>query len=435
MKNIRLDKASSSKLLILGSLYISQYLPMTFFYQTLPIFMRQQGASLETIGALGFLALPWMLKFLWSPIIDRFSLNRDRHYGTWILFFQILLASCVAISGMLDVRQNFPLLMGFTLLACLCSASQDIATDALAVRILVGAEKAWGSTIQSAGNYLGSIIGGGGILILLDRVGWRCSLLAIAVIILLSGIPLLRHKEYQIKNSATTANWASLISFFQREKMIPWVLLLLLYLAGTSMAGAMMRPLLIDLKFSLTEIGQIIGLVSCSAGIIGAVVGGAIVSKWGAYRSLIWFGIFQGISILACIPLARGVADLPIVYATNISLQVFAGMCDMAIATVMLEKSRLTTAGTDYTIQTSLIYFSAILAMFFSGAFAEHLGYQGMLFIAFGICLVSVILIQRWEIVVKNPPLLQLMPASIVESPSLDRSNDCVEESRQKTEG
>lgn len=371
---------------------------MSFFYQTLPIFMRQQGASLETVGALGLLALPWMLKFLWSPLVDQFSLNRDRHYGSWILVFQLLLASCVAICGLLDVRQNFPILMVFTLVACFCSASQDIATDALAVRMLVGTERAWGSTIQSAGNYLGSIIGGGGALILLDRIGWRSSLLVMAGVILLSGIPLLMYREHKIEATTQKPSWTSLISFFKRERMGFWVVLLLLYLAGTNMTGAMMRPLLIDLKFSLTEIGQIIGVVSCSAGIIGSFVGGSIVNKWGVERSLVWFGIFQGISILACLPLARGGADLSIVYGANISLQFFASMCDMAIATVMLEKSELATAGTDYTIQTSLIYLSAILSMVVGGSISESLGYEGLLFVAAGLCLLSVILIQKWNV-------------------------------------
>jgi MFS transporter, PAT family, beta-lactamase induction signal transducer AmpG len=135
-------------------------------------------------------------------LVDRFSLNRDRHYGSWIFVFQLLLASCIAICGLLDVRQNFPILMVFTLVACFCSASQDIATDALAVRMLVGTEPAWGSTLQSAGNYLGSIIGGGGALILLDRIGWRSSLLVMAGVILLSGISLLMYREHKIE--ATT---------------------------------------------------------------------------------------------------------------------------------------------------------------------------------------------------------------------------------------
>lgn len=389
-------KNSSSKLLLLGSLYISQYLPVSFFYQTLPTFMRQQGASLEAIGAIGFLVLPWTLKFLWSPLIDRFSIDRARHYSTWIWLFQILLAGSVAICGLLDVRQNLPILMGFTLLACFFSASQDIATDALSVGILQKSERAWGSTIQSAGNYLGSVIGGGGVMILLDRVGWRSSMLMMAGFILIAGIPLLKHKERQLVEPEVKPNWTSLIGFFKRDGMISWVVLLLIYLAGTSMASAMIRPLLVDLKFTLTEIGQIVGIVSYSAGIVGALIGGVIISKWGVNRSLVWFGIFQGISILACLPLARGANSLAIVYAINISLQLFASMAYTAVCTVMLEKSELATAGTDYTIQTSLIYLGGILSMVAAGSIAQHFGYESMLFIATGLCGLSVILVRRW---------------------------------------
>jgi MFS transporter, PAT family, beta-lactamase induction signal transducer AmpG len=402
-------KNSSSKLLILGSLYLSQYLPTSFLLQALPTFMRQQGASLETIGSLGFLVLPWTLKFLWSPLIDRFSLNRTRHYSTWILCFQVLFATCIAMCGLLDVRQNFPILMGFTLLACLLSASQDIATDALAVGMLAGSERAWGSTMQSAGNYLGSLIGGGVMLILLDRIGWRSSLLGMAVIILVAGIPLLKHQEGKLPRVKVKPSLTSLISFFKRDGMMSWVAILLIYSTGTSMVGAMMKPLLVDLKFTLVEIGQIVGIVSYSAGIVGALIGGTIVSRWGVERSLVLFGVFQGISVLACLPLARGMTDLPLVYAANISLQLFDSMGYTAIATVMLEKSQLATAATDYTIQSSLIYLSGILAMLVSGSLAEHFGYEGMLVVAAGVCILAVILVRDGIQTPKaKPPILEI---------------------------
>ena len=381
--------------------------------------MRQQGASLEAIGMVGFLVLPWTLKFLWSPLIDRFSFNRRRHYTTWIWCFQILLAISVAICGLLDVRVNFPILIGFTLLACFFSASQDIATDALSVGMLQKSERAWGSTIQSAGNYLGSVIGGGGVMILLDRVGWRSSMLMMAGFILIAGIPLLKHKERELVEPEVKPGWTSLIGFFKRDRMMSWVVLILIYLAGTSMASAMIRPLLVDLKFTLTQIGEIVGVISYSAGIVGALMGGVIISKWGVDRSLVWFGILQGISVLACLPLARGETSLVVVYAVNISLQLFASMAYTAVCTVMLEKSQAATAGTDYTIQTSIIYLGGILAMVAAGSISERLGYESMLVVATGLCGASVILARRWGM--NERGLDRMQPAMMHKIKSDDR--------------
>jgi MFS transporter, PAT family, beta-lactamase induction signal transducer AmpG len=127
-------------------------------------------------------------------------------------------------------------------------------------------------------------------------------------------------------------------------------------------------------------------------------VGGTIVNKFGVERSLVWFGICQGISVLACLPIARGVVDLPIVYGANIGLQIFASMGYTAIATVMLAKSESATAGTDYTIQTSLVYLGGMLAMAVGGSIAQRLGYQVMFIVGSCLCLVSVLLVQKWYI-------------------------------------
>jgi MFS transporter, PAT family, beta-lactamase induction signal transducer AmpG len=291
-----------AKLWILGGLYTVQYLPIAFFHQTLPAFMRQQGASLETIGALGFLALPWVLKSLWSPWIDRFSPNRRRHYTAWVFCFQLLLAVCLAGCGFLDINKNFPALMALTLVACICSASQDIATDALAVKLLTPTERPWGSTLQSAGNYFGAVLGGGGVSILLDRLGWRMSLLSIAAVMLVAGLSILGYAEVNREESLPSRDgYLTIVDFFRRRGMVAWTAMLLIYLAGTSMASGMMRPLLVDRQFSLTAIGEIVGVVSYSAGIVGAIAGGAIVSRWGIRRAIVGFTLVQGLSLLLCL--------------------------------------------------------------------------------------------------------------------------------------
>jgi MFS family permease len=150
-----------TKLILLASLYISQYLPTTFFIQTVPVFMRQQHISLGTIGFLGFLSIPSALKFLWAPIVDRYHIPRLGHYRGWIICFQSLLIVTLLVASSLDIQTNLVGLLVCMFLVFLFSSSQDIATDALTVNLLEPQERGLGNAIQASGNFLGAIIGGG----------------------------------------------------------------------------------------------------------------------------------------------------------------------------------------------------------------------------------------------------------------------------------
>jgi MFS transporter, PAT family, beta-lactamase induction signal transducer AmpG len=123
----------SAKLILLVALYVSQYLPTTFFIQTVPVFMQQQKMSLGEIGFLGLLVIPSALKFLWSPLVDRYRVPGLGHYRGWIICFQSLSIATVLITAFLDVQTNITGLLICMFLVFLFSASQDIATDALAV--------------------------------------------------------------------------------------------------------------------------------------------------------------------------------------------------------------------------------------------------------------------------------------------------------------
>ena len=225
-----------SKLILLAALYTAQFIPTTFFIQTVPVFMRQQNMSLDAIGFLSFLILPSALKFLWSPFIDRYRIPSLGHYRGWIICFQIAIALMTFGCGFIDIQENFNILVVGMFLTFLFCSSQDIATDALAVNLLEPQERGLGNAIQSGGNVFGAIIGGGGVLILLDRVGWKYSLIIMSVVMLLTLIPVLLHQE-QVTNKAKTSNFFKsyfqpFINFLSRPKALPWLFVVLLYMGS-----------------------------------------------------------------------------------------------------------------------------------------------------------------------------------------------------------
>ncbi|MEM7793984.1 MAG: MFS transporter [Cyanobacteria bacterium P01_C01_bin.118] len=382
----------------MSSLYISQYIPLMFFVQALPVFMREQGASLESIGLVYLLALPILLKVFWSPLIDRYGYTRWGHYRFWIVTFQLLLAGVAAVCAFVNLQSNFILLYGLLMVMSTLTASQDIATDALAVGLLAPTERGWGNGIQSAGNYLGGMLGGGVMLVLLNQLGWERSLLTLALMVVVALVPILRHREQlppKQANDQATNVWMDLVHFYRRPGMWRWLMVLTLYIIGGTMVESMFRPLLVDVGLSLTDIGWLLGVVGNGASVVGAVVSGLLVVPLGRKRALLFFGLFQILAILTCLLPAVGVSNRPVLYLVTI----VAGFANSAIltvsSTVMMDKSRLAMAGTEYTAQTSMAYFGSFLAAGISGVIASAIGYQGLFGVSAVVALLAVILISR----------------------------------------
>ncbi|MGF1482040.1 MAG: MFS transporter [Cyanophyceae cyanobacterium] len=378
---------------ILTSLYIAQFLPVAFFGQTLPVFLRQQGVSLEVIGLTSFLSLPWTLKVFWSPVVDRYGWTRWGHYKAWIVAMQSLLVLAIACCAFLNLETNFSLLLGGMLLAITLAATQDIATDALAVGLLAPTERGLGNGIQGAGGYLGSIIGGGVILVLLDIWGWTRSLLAMALTTLVLLIPVLFHREgadYQIRQNL---GWGVWFNFFRRRGMGRWVIVLLLYMMGVTITSTMFRPLLVDLGLSLAEIGVMNGIVAYIAGLVGSLVSGFLIQSLGRKRSLVIFGILMAMGTAAFILPTIGFDSLPVLYAISAGLHFTYGMALIALYTVMMDYSRLGTAGFDYTLQVTLVFVGSLVAGGFSGVIAEAIGYRGVFLLSVVLGFLSVMVV------------------------------------------
>lgn len=188
------------RLWLLLCLYVCQGLPTGVFTQALPAILRSYGVPLTVIGFSGLLAIPWALKFLWAPFVERyFSL----HWGqrrSWILPMQlaalvmlvaIALFDPMTLAGRAGIQQFFILMF----LVNLFAATQDIATDGLAVRTLAFHERGIGNGVQVAGYRVGLIIGGGLLLYLIQAWDWRLAFLLLAALLAVLTLPVLRFRE------------------------------------------------------------------------------------------------------------------------------------------------------------------------------------------------------------------------------------------------
>lgn len=379
---------------LLASLYVAQFLPVAFFGQTLPVFLRQQGVSLELIGLTSLLSLPWTLKVLWSPLIDRYGWTRWGHYKFWIVLMQSLMGIAITICAFLDLETNFILLIAGMFVAISFAATQDIATDALAIEILQPAERGLGNSIQGAGSYLGAILGGGVILILLEALGWTRSLLVMALVVFLLIFPVIFHREnVTLPKTDYQLSLSALGGFFKQTRIWGWLLILIVYMMGVTIASTMSRPLLVDLGMSLTDIGILNGIVSFGGGFVGSILGGFWLKSLGRKRGLIIFGVLMSGAIALWILPALGFASLPVLYLIAACLHFTYSMACVPMFAIAMDNSRQGNAGFDYTLQVTIIFVGSLLAGSLSGFIAEIVGYSGAFAIAACLSFLGVLLV------------------------------------------
>jgi MFS transporter, PAT family, beta-lactamase induction signal transducer AmpG len=402
---------TSRKLALLATLYLSQGLPFGFFSQALPILMRQEGRSLPDIGKATWLMIPWALKFLWAPLVDRVhapSLGRRR---SWILPLQALSIALVVILTWAGKGAPISTLMAALFLTNLISATQDIATDGLAVELLSDNERGYGNSVQVAGYRAGMILGGGALLATYDKLGPEATFLAMAALLALASAPIALHREPPRAPSPSApppgiGAWAAVM---RRPGMGTWLLVLVVYKGGEALAYGMVKPLFVDRRFTMSEIGLLLGTIGFLAGLVGAVAGGALVTRLGRRRALLIAGALQVVGILTYVAPAAGLGGGHALAAASVVEHLTGGIATVSLFTIMMDACG-EDAGTEYTLQASVVVIATGLAQALSGVVAARLGYAGHFLASAGLSLLG--LLFTWRALAKGgvPPVASSSP-------------------------
>lgn len=359
------------KIAILGTLYLAQGLPYGFFTQALPVLLRKEGRSLGEIGLASLLSIPWILKFVWAPLVDRYGTRR-----LWVAVVQALTAVLLALlaffsDGSLNVLLVAILVINF------CNATQDIATDGIAVSMLSEKERGLANGVQVAGYRLGMIIGGAWLLKVFDRTGWAATFGTMAAISLLATTAVFFAREDRsIRAAEPKAQKAW--SFVRLPNAVRILALMLTYKAGENFASGMLRPFLTDLGLSLSDLADLLGTVGFFAGLLGALTGGVFVGRLGRRRALVVFGFFQAFAVAGYAWLAYGAPPTSSELYVVCALEHFAsGTATVSLFTAMMDWSRPESGSADYTMQASTVLIATGLAHTLSGFSAQSFGYFG----------------------------------------------------------
>lgn len=286
-------------MLVLG---FASGLPLALTGGTLQAWATVANVSLQNIGFLTLIGTAYTLKFLWAPLVDRYAppfLGRRR---SWIFVTQLLLAASVAAMGLFSPAGNLALLALLAVFVAFLSATQDIAFDAYSTDVLRKEERAAGAAVKVLGYRLAMIVSGGLALVLADRwLGWENMYFLMGGFMALCAVATLLAPEPEsvarAPRSLTLAVVEPLVEFFKRRGAITILLLIVLYKLGDAFAGALSTTFLLrGAGFSVSEVGAVNKVFGLAATIVGALAGGALMSKLGLYRSLMLFGLLQALS-------------------------------------------------------------------------------------------------------------------------------------------
>ncbi|MBV1915226.1 MAG: AmpG family muropeptide MFS transporter [Pseudomonadales bacterium] len=368
----------SPRMLITFAMGFSCGLPLLLTISVLQIWMRQAGVNLETIGLMALVGLPYTLKFLWAPLLDRYSLPLGRRRG-WLFLTQITLMLCIGGLGYSDPA-NHPYRMAlFALAVAFFSATQDAVVDAYRREHLPERELGLGSTIYVYGYRIGMLLASGGGLILADQLSFPTVYLIMAGTMFIGIATTLLAPEPEMATGApqnlSEAVIKPFVEFFKTEQALLMLLFILLYKLGDTLASAMTAPFYVDMGFSATEIGLTVKLYGFWATIIGALIGAGVILKIGIRPSLWVFGILQMVSTAGFMLLALAGHSLPTLALVITFENLAAGMGTAAFMAFMASLTDKRFTATQFALLTSIMGVPRVILSAPTGFLAADIGW------------------------------------------------------------
>jgi len=366
-------------LLLLG---VSSGLPLFLTSKTLQAWMTVEGVNLAAIGLFSLVGLPYSLKFIWAPLLDRFTLPFLGRRRGWLILIQCALLVAIAFMALQRPAQALQILAVNALAIAFLSATQDIAADAYRADVLEKWEMGAGAAVFVLGYRIALLLTGSLALILADQISWPSVYLLISGVMVVGIIATVVAPEPKERDrppaSLADAVLLPFGEFFQRLGLLQGLLILLfivLYKLGDALVNNMSTPFLLQTGFTQTDIGAIQGGMGLIATIVGALAGGVILSKIGINRSLWVFGGLQAVSNLAYFIQAQLGRDYGFMILT-INIENFcAGLGTAAFVAFLMSLCNQRFSATQYALLSSLMAVSRDILVAPAGRLVEITGW------------------------------------------------------------
>jgi PAT family beta-lactamase induction signal transducer AmpG len=349
------------RMLICVFLGFSSGLPLFILLSLMQAWLAKAGLNVKALGLFALVMFPYTWKFLWSPLMDRFSFGWLGRRRGWMALTQGLLFLGIGLMGMLDPLTQVPLIAAAASAIAFLSASQDIVIDAYRREILPDNEQGLGSAIHVNAYKVAGMVPGALSLILADLMAWQ-PVFWITAAFMLPGLlctfiiaePRVYGAPPKNMREAVVLPFREFIARGGWSNALAILGFIFLYKLGDSMATALATKFYIDLGFSMTQIGAVAKTTGFWASIAGGIIGGVWMVKLGINRALWIFGVVQAVAILGFAWLAHAGADL-ILLALVIGFEAFGvGLGTAAFVSYIATTTDPRYTATQYALFTSL---------------------------------------------------------------------------------
>ncbi|QRM31651.1 MFS transporter [Microvirga sp. VF16] len=362
--------------LAIGGLYVGQSIIGGVTFSALPSVLRDRGLPLAQIGLTYLAVLPWVLKFLWAPAIERYRLpptgpSRSRSI---VLIGGLISAACFILAAAIGPTRFVPL-MAILIVVAFAASTVDIACDGHAVESLSERYHGWGNAAQVGGAYLGSAIGSGLFLVLVARVDWAKAMIVMAVLLVMLGLPFILSPA--ITPVDGRSHRPSLRDALRRTGMRKGLALAALYAVSQKWGLAMLGPFLVDSGLDLDSLGIVNGAGGMIVGFGCALLGGALVRLWGARAIMVLALVLQAIALsgLAAAAWIGGASQWVLLGLALASSSAIMALGFVALYAQFMGLSDPRQAGIDFTLLQCMDALVSMIGGIGAGWIAQHFGY------------------------------------------------------------
>jgi len=370
----------SKRMLVAFIMGFSCGLPLLLTMGVLQAWMKDEGIDLTLIGLINLVQIPYTWKFLWAPIMDRYTLPFLGRRRGWLLIAQLALIGSIIGLGFSNPANHFWMMVIMAMLVAFFSATQDIIVDAYRREDLSDRELGLGSSLYISGYRLGQMLAAGGGLIMADHIPWSMVYLVMAMFMLIGVIVTIIAPEPIISTETPgtikDAVIEPFVEYFKRRDALWMLAFILLYKIGDNMVSGITIPFFLEIGFTKTQIGAVVKIFGMWAIVLGALVGGTIMIRLGINRSLWVFGFLQAISSACFAILAQIGPSIPALSAVIAFENISMGMGSAAQLAFMASITDKKFTATQYALLSSLAAIPRVIASAPTGYIAKHIGWE-----------------------------------------------------------